>query len=203
VVGLAPTRDRLLNSPEEHTDRRITGELEAAIGMALMGLDCGAPISLQTAGQNAYFSWLKGPFQEILGPHLLEVARHASNGHVREICEADKGLSLPADSDSEASAAEGSAILEARSGTRACPVLERLRGSVDKGEALGHHATVFAAQAAVNQISHQAILVSFAYDEWRRANDDPGLTSFLEYLPRTLDLVGSLAGEPSQTFRIA
>jgi hypothetical protein len=187
--------------------RQVTGELEGALQMAIMAIAPHQLATLETPGDDSFRQWLGGSFLNLLGPHAFRVAAHAGKGQVREILAIDRQLGEVdgfCGQPWQRSVAAGAVILEARSGLRSCPVLSRMAAAVASAAAPGHHATVFAAQAAVLHLSTQAILVALVFDEWRRANGCAGVVGFRRLLPEVTFVAARIyAGDERQGLRIA
>ncbi len=171
-----------------------------------MAIPALGPVTLCAPGDASFLGWMHGAFIELLAPHVEQVARLARTGFVREIETADYHLEFeefPTET-FHASTLAGKEVLDARAGMRSCPTLSKLAASLTAGRMPGHHATVFAAQAAVLHLSSQGILVGFAFDEWRRVNPALKVTDFRHLLPAVTGVASAVfAGRDASRFQIA
>lgn len=202
-----PTGVDVLQAIDRQDPRLVTDELESALRMATMAIPAEGRSTLRAPGDGPFLEWLEGVFRKVLAPHADRVAGFARKGFVGEIGEADRQLSEALDLPEavlRCSVARGAAILESRSGLRSCPVVSRIAQAVEAGTLPGHHATVFAAQAAVFHLSAQGVLVGLAFDEWRRANQASGVAGFRHLLPEVTGAASAVfIGLAGQRFQIA
>ena len=172
--------------------------------MACLGISAGeAPITFRTPHREAFEDWLEDSFRILLAPHALQTALWTQKGMVREIVDLDSRLHLASEEECKASHEAGATILVDRKGMEKAAILAKLSQAIHRGSTPGHHATLFAVQAALNHLPHQAILLGLAYDEWRRCMQSPGLQAFLPFLPQASQIVGELLQPSQSAFRIA
>ncbi|MCB1098603.1 MAG: hypothetical protein KDN22_23730 [Verrucomicrobiae bacterium] len=158
-------------------------ELARAIRVCLMGGDIHLPLTCMVgAGDELHLTsewdkWRGLLFAKILAPHLIGVFTAAHRGDVREIMKLDQALAGQLAEDvAERSVNAGSQFYASMDGARHIKTLEKLRTAVLEQKIAGHHATFFAAEAAVFHVPMMHLLPAYLYAEWRSARLQAGMS---------------------------